>query len=140
MLEQVLNYIHNYFEKERVSGTYSISSGTLEVDFLQSGQYFRIVGSVFNDGVHRYPAYDLVDETFTGEVWAMAVPPSVIAISNEIADWMEQYGNVVNGPYNSESFGGYSYTKGNTSGSGNSDTTGWRGVFGSRLNCWRKIS
>lgn len=142
MLEQVLNYIHNYFEKEVVPGTYSISSGTFEVSFLQNEQYFRIVGSVFNDGIYKYPASGLIDETFTGEIWAMAVPPAVIALSSEISDWVDKYRDVMDGPYQSESFGGYSYTKKSSGGGTNNgnDASDWRGVFRSRLNHWRKIS
>ena len=141
MLEQILDYIHNYFEKEVISDTFTVSSGSLNVDFLQNGQYFRIVGSVFNDGVHQYPASNLVDEVFSGEIWAMAVPPAVIAVSKEIGDWVEKYGDVMNGPFQSESFGGYSYTKKSSGGSNDSnDASDWRSVFRSRLNNWRKIS
>ena len=51
-------------------GTYTISGGSIApLDFLQEGQYFRIIGSVFNDGVHQYPASDLTDETFHGAVY-----------------------------------------------------------------------
>lgn len=142
MIEQVLNYIHNYFEKEIVSGTFVISSGTLNVDFLQNGQYFRIVGSVFNDGIYEYPAYGLTDETFSGDVWAMAVPKSVIALSEEIGEWVDKYKSEMDSPYQSESFGGYSYTKKSSSGSssGGNDAADWRSVYRTRLNHWRKIS
>lgn len=139
MLEQILGYIHNYFEREIVRGTFTISSGSINVAFLQDGQYFRIVGSVFNDGVHQYPASELADEVFEGEVWAMAVPPAVIALKDEIEDWNNN--NNGDSPFVSESFGGYSYTKGTSSrGSGSSTPLGWREVFASRLDQWRKIA
>ena len=142
MIEQVLDYIHNYFEKDIVHGTYTIESGSIQVDFLQNGQYFRICGSVFNDGVYEYPVNNLTDETFTGEIWAMAVPPTVIALSVEIQGWVDKYGDVMNGPYQSESFGGYTYTKKSSGGQSNNgnDASDWRSVFRSRLNHWRKIS
>lgn len=142
MLEEILNYIHNYFEKEIVPGTFTIDSGSIQLDFLQNNQYFRIVGSVFNDGIYKYPVDNLVDETFTGEIWAMAVPPSIMALSSDIADWVDKYGEVMNGPYQSESFGGYSYTKKSSGGQSNNgnDASDWRSVFRSRLNHWRKIS
>lgn len=141
MLEQILDYIHNYFVKEVHNGTYTIASGTLNVDFLLSGQYFRVVGSVLNDGVYKYPATNMTDETFTGYIWAMAVPPSVIALASEIEEWESKYGSVANSPYQSESFGGYSYTKASTSNSnGSNAVSDWRSVFGNRLNHWRKIS
>lgn len=139
MLEQILGYIHNYFEKEIVRGTFTISSGSINVSFLQEGQYFRIVGSVFNDGVHQYPTSELVDEVFEGEIWAMAVPPAVIALKVEIEEWNNNNNN--DSPFISESFGGYSYTKGTSSRRGSSSTPlGWRDIFASRLDQWRKIS
>lgn len=143
MLEQILAYIHNYFVKEVHSGKFAIDSGRLsDVDFLLDGQYFMVVGSVFNDGVHKYPEDVLVDEEFSGEIRAMAVPPAVIALSEEISEWCEKYGSAMNSPYSSESFGGYSYTKAQGSGgSGNgASPSSWQSVFRSRLNQWRKIA
>lgn len=142
MLEQILDYIHNYFERDIVDGSFTIFDGSVVLDFLQDGQYFRIHGSVFNDGVHRYPANDLTDETFTGQVWAMAVPPAVVALADEITAWVDKYGDAMNSPYQSESFGGYSYSKGSGQNSSNdsSNPADWRVVFGSRLNHWRKIA
>ena len=116
--------------------TYTISGGSIApLGFLQEGQYFRIIGSVFNDGVHQYPASDLTDEVFHGAVWAMAVPPAVIDLAVEI----EEYNNSDAGkasPYTSESFGGYSYTKA-TDASG--APISWKKVFASRLAKWRKL-
>lgn len=140
MLEQILDYIHNYFEKDIVSGSFVISGGAVQIDFLQNGQYFRIVGSTFNDGVYQYPVDELVDETFIGEIWAMAVPPSVVALVNEITAWTEKYADVTDSPYQSESFGGYTYTKKSGTSGGGGDTYDWRTAFNSRLNRWRKIS
>lgn len=142
MLEQVLDYIHNYFVKEEHTGVFTIQDGSLVgVNFLLNNQYFKIEGSVLNDGVYKYPSTSLADEEFSGKILAMAVPPSVVAIASEIDAWVEKYGDSADSPYNSESFGGYSYTKSSSGSNGNGgDTTGWRGVFGSRLNHWRKIS
>lgn len=144
MLEEILNYIHNYFEVQIVKGDFIIKNGSLDTTApkvrLQNGQYFRIVGSVFNDGIYKFPADGLTDEAFTGEVWAMAVPPAVVALSEEISNWMDKYGDAMNGPFQSESFGGYSYTKKSSGSSGGVDASDWRSVFGSRLNHWRKIS
>ena len=100
MLEQILDYIHNYFVKEVHAGMFRIESGVLSVGFLQNGQYYKIVGSVFNDGVHKYTNDEsLTDESFEGEIWAMAVPPAVIALSDEITAWMGKYGDINNSPY-----------------------------------------
>ena len=48
-----------------------------------------------------------------------------------------KYGEKSLSPYQSESFGGYSYTKASAS---NGDQVDWKTVFRSRLNRWRKIS
>ena len=116
--------------------TYNISGGSIEpLDFLQDGQYFRIIGSVFNDGVHQYPAYDLTDEVFHGAVWAMSLPPDLIALTAEI----EEYNKSDDGkasPYISENFGGYGYTKATDA---NGAPIGWQKAFASRLNKWRKL-
>ena len=134
MLEQVLDHIHNYFERNIVKGTFAISDGSLDVDFLQDNQYFRVVGSIFNDGVHRYPDDTLVDESFTGEIWALAVPASVVELASEIGEWESENSH---SPFVSESFGGYSYSKGTNSKTGGSVT--WQDEFRGSLNHWRKI-
>ena len=128
--------IRNYFETKKRFGTFTISGGSISPsDFLQDGQYYRIVGSVFNDGVHRHPAHDLTDETFVGAVWAMAVPPAVVDLATEI----EEYNKSDVGkpsPYISENFGGYGYTKATDA---NGTPIGWQKAFASRLNKYRKL-
>lgn len=140
MLEQILQHLNNWFLLlDGVhAGTYSVKQGSIALPFLLDGQYFRIVGSVFNDGLHQYPAADLTDETFAGTVWALAVPNAVVDLAAEIAKWQEKNGEAVLSPYQSESFGGYSYTKANAAQDSNV-VAGWETAFRSRLNCWRKI-
>ena len=140
MLEQILNEIHNWFQRDIVSGTYTIQNGSIALPFLRDGQYFRICGSVLNDGLHQYgPAMELLqDETFTGAVWALAIPQSVVELAGEIAAWEEKYRAVLDSPYTSESFGGYSYSK--ASGAGDSTGSGgWQAAFRARLNPYRKL-
>ena len=140
MLEKILDFIHNYFVKEVYRGKFKIESQALNVDFLLDGQYFKIKGSVLNDGVHQYPA-ELVDEEFIGEVWAMAVPRSLLNLVDEIEAWNDANGAVADGPYQSESFGGYSYTKASTTaGQNGTSKLAWQSKFGSQLNAYRKIS
>ena len=128
--------LRNYFETKKRFGTFTISGGSISPsDFLQDGQYFRIVGSVFNDGVHRHPAPDLTDETFDGAVWAMAVPPAVVELLQKIQEFEAATANAPTA-YTSESFGGYSYTKATDE---NGLPVGWRSVFKSELNRWRKL-
>lgn len=136
MLEQILRHLNNYFvAKNGVhKGTYSVSSGTLDLDFLQEGQYFRVIGSVFNDGVYQYPATDLTDEEFDGEIDALAVPKAVQDLATEVQAWCTE-----NPPsaYVSEAFGGYSRTRAVSGGTGAPAT--WEDVFRGRLNAWRKL-
>ena len=146
MLTDLCQELRNWFDLERYTGTFTISGGTLTADFLQTNQYFRIKGSVFNDGVHRNVAGEiLIDETFKGEVWAMGIPQAVVELSDKIDAWIDKYGNVNSqsmSPFQSESFGGYSYSKGNSSaavGASASTPTGWKAAFASELNRWRKI-
>ena len=137
MLTELLAEIRNYFEvpNGRHFGTFTISGGSIApLDFLQEGQYFRIVGSVFNDGVYQYPT-KLKDEVFEGAVWAMAVPPTLIALAAEIKSYNDSDAGKAS-PYTSESFGGYSYTKATDA---NGAPIGWQKAFASRLNKWRKL-
>ncbi len=97
---------------------------------------------MFNDGVHRYndPTDALIDESFTGAVWAMAVPPAVIALAADIEAWNEKNAEALASPYTSESFGGYSYTKATTGGVGTNGAFTWRDQFATSLNKWRRLS
>ena len=141
MLEQICAFIHNYFVSDRYSGTFSITDGTLTIDGLVDGQYFRICGSRMNDGVYQYPVSGLTDETFDGVIWDMRPPKSFLDLVSEISDWQTKYGTAAAGPYQSESFNGYSYSKGTaTDASGKSVPVTWQTTFGSRLNQWRKLA
>ena len=139
MLEQVLTHLNNWFLVPGGihEGTYTIEDGSITLPFLQANQYFRICGSVFNDGLHQYPASDLKAETFEGTVWALAVPQAVIDLASEIEAWQKKNGDASASPYQAESFGGYSYSKATDSASGGAVT--WQSAFRSRMNAWRKL-
>lgn len=139
MLEQVLRHLNNWFLVDIHEGTFTVENGGITLPFLQTNQYFRICGSVFNDGLHLYPAVDLTDETFTGTVWVLAVPKAVVTLAEDIAAWQEKNGEAVASPYTSESFGGYSYTKASGGKADTSAVTGWQDAFRNRLNDWRKL-
>lgn len=138
MLATVLDYLRNWFLVPNGihCGTYTVQNGDITLPFLQKGQYFRIVDSVFNDGVYKYGEFPLQDETFTGCVCALAIPKAVLELAQEIEAWQAKNGSVASGPYQSESFGGYSYTlKSGTEGG----AVSWQDAFSDRLNLWRKI-
>lgn len=140
MLEAVLTHLKNWFVVPRGvhEGIYTIENGSLELPFLQNGQYYRICGSVFNDGLHKYGDTNdkLQNETFSGTVWALAIPKAVVELSEKIEEWQTKNGEAVASPYSSESFGGYSYSIATDSQTGNRAT--WETVFRSDLNPYRQ--
>ena len=139
MLEQVLMNIRNWFPVKGGihSGTFTIKDGGITLPFLADGQYFRICGSVFNDGLHQYNVLDLVDETFNGTIWALSIPQPIIDLANEIQKWQNKNADALSSPYSSESFGGYSYSKATNSETGGAET--WQSHFKQQLSAWRKI-
>ena len=150
MITEVCAEIRNYFvlSNDVLTGDYTISEGSIVPSvLLQDGQYYRIVGSTLNDGVHKYGDESdiLIDEPqFHGAVWKMRVPQSFINLVNDIQAWQEKNGGADSAnlsPFSSESFGGYSYTKGaRTSNTGASTgVMGWKDAFAARLNVYRKI-
>ena len=150
MLTEICQYLKNWFDKgqPKYIGKVTISGGRVSVDgidiSLKTGQYFRIIGSVLNDGVHQYPYSDLNNEEFDGAVWSMAIPHHFLTLVDEITAWCEKYASVDGAnmsPFASESFKGYSYSKasGATGGNTASSASTWQGAFASRLAPWRKI-
>ena len=138
MLEEILDHLNNWFVLPDGihPGRYRVEAGGITLPFLVSGQYFRISGSVFNDGLYQYPTSVLLPEEFDGTIWALVIPQSVQDLAAEIAEWQEKYAETAVSPYQSESFGGYSYQRIFTE-----DARGasWQTAFRSRLNRWRKI-
>ena len=142
MLNELCQEINNYFDRgqPKFYGEIVIEGGVItNTEFTEKvlvGQYFRIIGSVLNDGVYCFNSeLSLLDETFNGSIWLMAVPRTVVKLDNEIDEWIEKYGDNSVSPYQSESFGGYSYSKAN----GDSTSVTWQDVFAKRLNLYRRI-
>ena len=147
MLTEICQYLRNWFVRDIWVADYSIDNGVLTFSdgtapSLLSGQYYRIVGSVLNDGVHKYGDVKdvLHDEEFHGAVWSMAVPPDFLALVTEIGAWSAANQSAINSPYQSESFGGYSYTlRGGLATTGGDNGVTWQNQFAARLSPWRKI-
>ena len=116
-------------------GKFTIDGGNITPsDFLKENDYYRIIGSKFNDGLYQYPNSDLTDEEFDGAVWVMRIP-AVITIAQDI----EKYAQSDEGKqsaYVSESFGGYSYTKATNS---KGVPLSWKRVFEDELHDWSII-
>lgn len=142
LLTEICEYLNNYFWTKKARGTFTITEGAIELPWMKDGQYFRIIGSDLNNGVHLYPATDLQEETFEGEIWAMAVPQTVIALASEIKDWQAKYGGATSpamSPFNSESFNNYSYSKSGSGIAGSGSNVTWQDVYGGRLNKYRRL-
>lgn len=146
MLTELCLYLKNWFDRNQPKyfGLFEIRNGILSIVngdiIIKTGQYYRIVGSVFNDGVYKHGSEHLIDETFDGAVWLMAVPPDVVSLATEIAAWQTKYGSSDStnmSPFNSESFAGYSYSK--SGGGGSSSVPTWQSVYADRLRGYRKI-
>lgn len=150
MLTEICQYLKNWFDRglpkytgeftirKNVDDTLDIVYGGEPLTFLD-GQYVRIVGSILNDGAHKFPFTDLLEEKFSGTIGSMAVPQAVVDLSAEIEAWQAKNGvdSPAMSPYQSESFGGYSYTK--ASNSSGSTGVSWQSTFGDRLTLWKKL-
>lgn len=139
MLYEILHSIKNFFDRDkygnffgRHDGIWTIQDGKLDIDFIKPNQYFRIYGSVFNDGVYKFTGdlYFDNDETFEGVIFELRIPADFLKLVEEIESFQAKYGEA--SPYISESFGGYTYNKGTRE-------VSWRESFGNRLRTWRKI-
>ena len=147
MLEQICAHIHNYFLTDengqaygRHEGPFEIVNGGIVLDGYETGDYFLVRGDRRNDGVYQYPAGDMTGTVLEGEIWDMRPPKALLELATEISGWVEKYGDVMNSPYSSESFGGYSYSKAQSYASAGGGTlSSWQSVFASRLNQWRKL-
>lgn len=146
MLGEICAEIRNYFTyREDIHvGDWVIENGTISPALVFETDYIRIVGSRLNDGVHKVSEMVLQDEAFHGGIWVMSPPADFLALADEIAAWQEKNGNLDSpamSPFNSESFGGYSYSKsgGNASGGSSSAGADWKAAFASRLKIYRRI-
>lgn len=149
-LEDILYHIHNWFERDAVPVRgCEIQDGALPASVtsgMVARQWYRIEGSLLNDGLHQHPATDLEDETFDGTVTSLAIPRPLLRVAEEIQEYIDATADArqtaLASPYASESFDGYSYELRSdlTANSGSQGLTGWQAEFASKLNTWRKMS
>lgn len=141
MLGAVLASVNNRFAGEPVRGRWSVSGGEVvpasgQALPLADGQWCDVAGSALNDGLHRKGAGGLSDEEFEGTVTPLRVPRELLDLVSEIEAWQEAQG-AATGPYASESFGGYSYSRATDPATGLPMT--WEAAFRPRLSRWRKL-
>ena len=162
MLQEIMESLNNFFVpiygEEK---TYTIANGVISPSFgAEDGDRFYICGSRRNDGVYTYhdgvigtddderiqpatpggeeeiKAAGLRDETFAGTIRLCSVPPAVLRLSGEIKTWVENNQAALSGPFDSESFNGYSYHRG-TGKNGGAMT--WRDTpMGKALEIYRR--
>lgn len=137
-LNEICNLINNRFDTGKsVYGDFDIENGDiigLPEDF-KNNAYVWISGSDSNDGAYCVGGGGLTDEHFKGGVTIMQLPADFRNLVSEIADWKAVNAKALTGVFQSESFGGYSYT---LDASGSRTTVA--GAFGTRLGRYRKIS
>lgn len=141
-LNMICAYLNNWFWREKMQGNFTIEDGVIPVDSLKDGQYFRIIGSIFNEGIHLYPTSDLKDEEFEGQIWSMVIPQDIIDLASDLHEWLAKYGTAGSdamSPYTSESFNGYSYSKSTGADASGAGANGWQNVYAPRLLPYRRL-
>lgn len=89
-IEALCAETHNYHETDKVIGDFTIESGNIKLPFLCKNQFFRIVGSKFNDGVYIYVEGGLVIGAAT---WEEAVDESINWLDVREKYWGDLAGN-----------------------------------------------
>ena len=146
--QSIRNYFCDYYRGDVCTGEFEIVNGEIKgvngskTPVIYSGMYYRIVGSRLNNGIFLAGTDTPTDEeTFDGEIWLMRIPAAFLALVAEIKEWQTKNGGADSAnmsPFASESFGGYSYSKGGSNAGGGTSVS-WQSQYASRLNAWRKI-
>ena len=66
-IEALCAELNNYHDTDRIQGTFTIESGSISLPFLSENQFFRIVGSKWNDGVYIYSPESWIVRSSTWE-------------------------------------------------------------------------
>lgn len=136
----ICRQVNNFFVKEKTSGNFALIPSVAPIPLLEN-QFFRIVGSIMNDGVYQNNAESLATltaEEFQGEIWSMAVPRDFLALCEEIEAFnskMNEIASKDNG-FTSENFDGYSYSR--ASSLSPAQQSEWDNLT-KRLNTYRRV-
>lgn len=136
-LTEVMRACNNWFEIASYYCSFEIAEGHIVFPFeiASNYNYYEIQGSALNDGVHSINEA-LASEEFIGTVRLMRIPKEFLFLVNEIETYQEKYNESCTNPFQSESFGGYSYTKATNA---NGGTFTWKDAFKDQLRMWRKL-
>lgn len=134
----VMRQVRNYFEREPMAGSFSITGNGLSP--APDAPFVAIRGSSYHDGVYELLGgylngvrEGLPDETFEGCVFPLHPPDDFLMLCKDIAQYDEK--NPV-GAKMSESFGHYSYTR---AGNGNGGALDWQSAYALQLVPYRRM-
>ena len=131
----VMRHVNNFFPREAVEGVFSVS-GDGVLSPAVDAPFIAVTGSTWHDGLYD-SASDMKtghEETFEGTVWALCPPAQFLALCKEIEAYEAK--NPTGAPV-SESFGGYSYSRGTSGQSGCAIT--WREAFSEALRPYKRM-
>jgi hypothetical protein len=156
----MIRHLRNAFEVSGSIGDYAIDDGSILLyeDYLV-GEWIAIVGSRVNDGIYRIdesiPTTPLTgkykyrlgngtdaespvtDEAFTGTVWSLKLPRSLVTLCGEIKAWMDSPAGKPTNITSESVVGFYSKTMATSE---NGMPVGWEDVFKSRIHDgWREM-
>ena len=154
MITEICKSCRNYFATDfktgalfgAETGVFSLVDKNITVQGeYKAGQYIAVSGSVLNNGVYRIERVndgvialesdDLLDEEWSGTVYALRIPSDFLRLAKRIGDFANsddgQAGNVV-----SASFGIQSVSYGTNSAG---MRAGWQDVFRNDLSKYRRM-
>lgn len=146
MLTRVCRYLKNWFVKSNTgNGDVAVIDGKVyfngsEIE-MNEGQHFALVRTRYVYGVYAY-GDEIEDSEFEGAVWIMDVPKDVLDVVVRMTAWEEANGgsdSPAMSPYQSESFGGYSYSKASGGGGKVGSSVFDNAEFASVLRPFKKI-
>lgn len=136
----------NWFDKKRHFGIFDLDGN---LDFACEGQFYRLIGDVtadgkcvycdnvctYTDGNFKVYGAETVHGILNGTIWEMRVKTDFLVLYEKMSEWEEKNADILNSPFQSESFGsgGYNYTK-----SSGESISVWSN-FASDLSRWQKL-
>ena len=110
VVADVMAQVRNYYECDRVSGDFTVRDGSLGLT-LAPGEWVAVAGAGPYSGVMQADDSGCItalpDMTFTGTVWRLEPPESLLRLCDRIVEWTEK--NPMSA-LKSESLGPYSCT------------------------------
>ena len=148
----MVKHIRNAFEFSIERGSFVINDGKLSLsEKYVAGEWIAILGSALNDGIYKISSvgstYSLAngsdnenpvtDEEFTGAVWRLRLPKSLVSLCADIQKWTDSPEGKPSNVVSESVVSFYSKTLATTK---DGAPIGWESVFKSRIHGnWRKM-